>query len=110
MSTSSSLVLLAGRHCFDDPNRLERSVFRDEHGHVRRGGFEDEEAGLVLGDMDGMLEPDAPTAACQVGRCRTSTLLLRRTLVGRPARKVRLDEITRHAVDARAEARAPKRQ
>ena len=83
---------------------------RDKSSLTTRRRVEDEEANLVLGDMDRAVEADARLPLRQLFRRRACRPLppAKRTRVA--AGKERLDEVTRHVLDATAPARRWKRQ
>jgi len=69
-----------------------------------RCGIEDDEADLVLGDVDRSAEANANTGSRQLVRCGAGTTLPRGALSSAAAREKRLDEVARHALDAKQRA------
>src|SRR5262249_39551336 len=64
-SISSSSLLLWGRDRLDDADRIEARELRRERGVGARRGLEDEEAELVLENVDGLREADLCPLPCQ---------------------------------------------
>jgi hypothetical protein len=104
------LVAVARRDCLDDAQRFEAGALRDECGIDVRRSVEDEEAQLVLWNVDRVLEPDAGARARQRVRSRARTPLTSSSFPRATACKKRLDQIARHTVEARGAATARKRQ
>ena len=67
-------------------------------------GIEDDEADLVLGNVDRSAEADANTGPRQLVRRGTGTPLSSGAFSGAAAREERFDEVARHAFDARQRA------
>ena len=90
--------------------RVQRGLLRHQRGLPARGRAEHEEADLVLGDMDRHVEAKAGASPRQLlGRGACSPLVC--GALGRLATgQIRLDEVSRHALDATAFLRPWKRQ
>src|SRR5207247_7822470 len=103
-------LLLSGRDRLDDANRIEPGALRDQHSIAARRGVEDEEADLVLGNMDRAFEADGRPLPRQLLCDRACPPLACDALPGFATGEIRLHEIARHAFDATAEAMPWKRQ
>jgi hypothetical protein len=104
-----SPLLLSGRDP-DDAYGLEPGVLRDYRGIAARGRVEDEEADLVLWNVDRAVEADGCPFTCELLRGRAGAPLTYCALACLATSEIGLDEETRHALDARARAMPRKRQ
>ncbi len=75
-----------------------------ESGVPTRGSVEDEEADLVLGNVDRAFEADAHPPLRQLVRGRARPPFARGTLSCVAASEIGLDKVARHALDATASA------
>src|SRR5919197_1077842 len=96
----SSLLLPSGRDRIDDADGVDFSALRGERSVAAGGGVEDEEADLVLGNMDRAFEADACRPLRQLLGGQAGSALAGPTLSGLAAREVGLDYVARHALDA----------
>lgn len=105
-----SHVAPLGRDRFDDADRVERGLLCYERGLPARWCVKDEEADLVFGNVDRVVEADVRPALRQLLGSRARPPLARRTLACSAAREEGLDEVARHAFDATAAPTPWKRQ
>ena len=103
-------MLLSGRDRFDDAEMVEPGPLREEHGRDARRRVEDVKADLVLGNVNGTIEADARSLSRQLLGGRAGSLLGSGAPSGVAAGEIGLDEVARHASDARAPSPARKRQ
>src|SRR5438105_8204038 len=95
-------VGVAGRDGLDDAERVDLRELRRQSRISARRGLEDEEADLVLRNVDCPIEADARSLARQLLGGRARSPLARGALTCRSAREEGLDEVARHAIDARS--------
>ena len=111
MSKSSLLCLgSSGRDGFDDADRIEPRALSDECGNGSGRSLEEEEADLVLRDVDRPFETNGHVFLGQLRRGRARPSLAGTSFTCSSAGEVRLDEIARHALDAMTTASGWKRQ
>jgi hypothetical protein len=103
------VVLLSRRDRLDDAKRLEPGELRDLRGVPARARVEDEEADLVLWDVDGAVEADRHSGARLLLGGRAGPSLARVALSGATAGEICLDEVARHLIEARTTPPARKR-
>src|SRR5262245_21415276 len=101
---SLALPLRGGRDGLDDAERIEPRQLRRERGLAARRGLEDEEAQLVLGNVDRPFVAHPNPLPAEFIGYRASPPLSCTAIVRVAAREKRLDEIARHRVEARAVA------
>lgn len=85
-------------------------MLSDECSVAARRRFEDEEADLVLRDVDGAVEADTRPLPRQLLGSRACSPLARGAPSGVAAGQIRLDEVARHASDATPGGTRRKRQ
>jgi len=95
-------LLRSGRDRFDDTEGPDLCELRRQRSVLARRGVEDEEAHLVLGNVDCSVEADARSLARQLLGSRARPPLPRGTLTCGSAREEGLDEVARHLIDARS--------
>src|SRR5262249_43822761 len=99
-SASSLLRLLSGRVRLDDADRIEPGALRSQRGGPAARSVEDEEADLVLWQVDRVVEADRRPLPCQLLRGRPRPLLAGTALSRGAACEIGLHEVARHAFDA----------
>ena len=87
----------SGRDRLDDADRVELGAFRGERRVPARGRVEDEEADLVLGNVDRSVEADARLLPRQLLGGRAGPPLAGGGLSRAAAGEVGLDEVAGHA-------------
>src|SRR5215211_5713106 len=106
----SLLLLLSGRNRLDDANGVESRALCRERGVSARGCLEDDEADLVLREVDRLFEVDRGLLPRQLLRGRTCSSFAGCALSRLATGEIRLNEVARHALDATVAATARKGQ
>src|SRR5207302_10109490 len=88
----------------DDPNRIESGALPEKHGFRAGGSVDDEEADLVLGDVNRAFEADRQVLLRQLRRGRACPPLAVSSLTRSATGEIRLDKVARHALDAMGRA------
>src|SRR5215211_3506878 len=104
------LAFGSGGYRLDDADRVELCALRGECGVSGRGRVEDDEADLVAGEVDRLLEPDWDLLPCQLLRGRPRPPLSGCALSSLATGEIRLDEVAWHVLDATVAATARKGQ
>jgi hypothetical protein len=99
-----------GRDRLDDPDGIKPAALRDNRSLAARGGVEDEEADLVLGNVDRAFEADACPVLRQLSCGRACSPLAGEALSRLATSEIGLDEVARHTLDATTRALRWKRQ
>jgi hypothetical protein len=103
-------LVLSGRDGLDDTEGVERSLLRHQRGLSPRLSVEDEEADLVLGNVDCAVEADARPLPRQLLGGGTRPPLACHALARGSAWEESLDEVAGHALDATTASERRKRQ
>src|SRR5262249_6251763 len=96
-----SSLLLRGRERLHDAKRLEPGALCGERNVPARGRVEDEKTDLVVGNMDRASAPDACPLLRQLLCGRAGPTLEGAALSRLVTSEICLDEVARHALDAR---------